>query len=205
MPYLHALEDLDYTDYSGGRVLYSQPGQTALPVRLASEILQRCLAIRTRAGLAGPCTLHDPCCGGAYHLTALGFLHGRHIAAITASDISQEALDLAGRNLSLLTLAGLDRRIAEITGYVDLYGKLSHRAALLSAQKLRRDLSEMLAARPMPVHLFQADAFNRQAIQVGLAGQTIDLVISDVPYGWKSSWAHPSEPCEGSKPSQGLQ
>ena len=61
MPYQHALERQDYTDLSSGRVLYNQPGAPAFPVRLASEILQRCLTLREADGNASPCQIFDPC------------------------------------------------------------------------------------------------------------------------------------------------
>jgi 23S rRNA (guanine2535-N1)-methyltransferase len=192
MPYNFALENTDYSDLSAGRVLYSQPGQTAFPVRLASETFQRCQAIRARMGLTGLVSIYDPCCGGAYLLTVLGLLHGREIAAICASDLSQEALDLAMRNLSLLSLAGLDRRIDELNHYIQSYGKTSHQAALESAVRLRQSLVAALDGRPaiaVPTRLFQADAFNASAMRQGLAGKPFDLVIADIPYGWKSAWS----------------
>ena len=81
MPYLFATQDLDYSDYSSGRVLYSQPGAPAFPVRLASEIFQRARHIlgADRPGAERRLALFDPVCGGAYHLTTLGFLHGEWI------------------------------------------------------------------------------------------------------------------------------
>ena len=90
MPYHYATVDLDYSDYSGGRVLYSLPGYPAFPVRLATEIFQRAQKI---LGLSRPLTFYDPTCGGAYHLTALGFLHGGSLRAILASDVDDIALD----------------------------------------------------------------------------------------------------------------
>jgi hypothetical protein len=224
MPYNFALEDANYSDLSAGRVLYSQPGQTAFPVRLASETFQRCQAIRAGMGLTGPVSIYDPCCGGAYLLTVLVFLHGSAIAAISASDINPQALDLAERNLSLLSLIGLERRVDEISHYIQAYGKASHQAALDSAVRLRRTLDAALAGRPLPTHLFQADVLSAQAMRQGLGDLPVDLVMADIPYGWKSGWSavvqpgealarlrmglpgveHSSEKhCKSSKPSQG--
>ena len=188
MPYRFALEHHDYSDYSGGRVFYSLPGQPAFPVRLASEIFQRCLAIRQDGGLAAPCAVYDPCCGGAYHLAALAYLHWQVIAKIVASDIDAAALGLARRNLSLLTLAGLDQRAAEITAYIDLYGKPSHVAALQSAARLKQALVKQIEQHPLETRLFLADALDGGALRQGLAGQTIDIVLTDIPYGQKTSW-----------------
>jgi hypothetical protein len=194
MPYHFALHPSDYSDLSAGRVLYSQPGQTAFPVRLASETFQRCQAIRARMGLTGRVSLYDPCCGGAYLLTTLGFLHGDEISAISASDISPEALDLAARNLSLLSLVGLDRRVDEINHYIQAYGKASHQAALASAVTLHSTLGQALGGRLLPIRLFQADVSSPQEMRQGLAGQPVDLVITDIPYGWKSSWSFREKP-----------
>lgn len=47
------------------------PANNVGAVRLASEIFRRCVAKRAAAGQAQPVTLYDPCCGGAYHLSAL--------------------------------------------------------------------------------------------------------------------------------------
>ena len=202
MPYKFALHPCDYSDLSAGRVLYSQPGLTAFPVRLASETFQSCQAIRARMGYTGRVSVYDPCCGGAYLLTILGFLHGSEISAVSASDINPEALDLAARNLSLLSLVGLDRRMDEINHYIQAYGKASHQAALDSAVKLRSLLGLALAGRLLPTRLFQADATSPQAMRQGLAGQPMDLVITDIPYGWKSAWASDEEPKGGAGPGQ---
>ncbi len=202
MPYNFVLKPADYSDLSAGRVLYSQPGQTAFPVRLASEIFQHLQAIRARMGLTQQVSIYDPCCGGAYLLTVLGFLHGSEIVSISASDISSEALDLAERNLSLLSLIGLERRMDEISHYIQAYGKASHQAALDSAVRLRRDLSFALAGRLFSTCLFQADAASAPAMRQGLTGRPIDLVITDIPYGWKSVWSSTAGQRKGSEPGQ---
>ena len=43
MEYKFASERTNYTDLASGNVFYSLPGHPAFPVRLASEIYQRCL------------------------------------------------------------------------------------------------------------------------------------------------------------------
>src|SRR5215211_5646025 len=131
MQYKYETEPQDYSDLASGRVLYSVSGHPAFPVRLASEIFQRCIAQReTIYQTSTPCTLYDPCCGAAYHLSVLGYLHGKHIREIIASDIDDKAVDLARRNLGLLSVAGLDQRIHEITTMIEQYDKDSHRDAL---------------------------------------------------------------------------
>jgi 23S rRNA (guanine2535-N1)-methyltransferase len=116
MQYKYATEQLDYSDFASGRVFYSLPGHPAFPVRLASEIFQRCVAIRkTIYTNSKPCTLYDPCCGTAYHLSVLAYLHRAHIQEVIGSDIAEKAVALASQNLGLLDVAGLDKRISEIS------------------------------------------------------------------------------------------
>jgi hypothetical protein len=188
MPYRYTTEQQDYTNYSSGRVFYGMPGHPALPVRLASEILQRCVAIRQRSGATGPCVLYDPCCGGAYHLSTLAYLHWDAIAEIIGSDISAEALSLAERNLALLTIEGLDRRIDEIRQALAAYRKISHVEALNSAQRLKDRLLAWATTHPIRTHLFRANALDGSALEKGLGGRVIDVVITDVPYGQRSDW-----------------
>ena len=42
MQYRYVTEKESYEDFAAGRVLLSQSGMTSFPVRLASEIFQRC-------------------------------------------------------------------------------------------------------------------------------------------------------------------
>src|SRR5512145_486888 len=131
MQYKYVKEQLDYSDFSSGRVFYSLAGHPAFPVRLASEIFQRCVAQRERMyQVSTPCTLYDPCCGAAYHLSVLAYLHREHIREVIASDLDEKAIALAERNLGLLHLDGLDKRILELSNMLEKYGKDSHREAL---------------------------------------------------------------------------
>jgi hypothetical protein len=188
MRYRFAKSQRNYADYAGGKVFYSLPGHPAFPIRLASEIFQRCLAIRRANGQAMPCVLYDPCCGGAYHLSTLGYLHGQAIAEIIASDVDEDALALARRNLGLLTLAGINRRIAEIHEMLMLYDKTSHAVALASAETLKQQLQQLLETHQLRHRVFQADATDADAIRTGMGTQTVDVVITDVPYGQHSEW-----------------
>ena len=183
MPYRFVTEDQDYSDFSAGRVLMGLPGLPAFPVRLASEMFQRVVAHVTSPG---PAVLYDPTCGGAYHLAALGFLHGDRIGAILASDIDPRAVELAKRNLSLLNPQGLDQREAEIGHLYSIYEKTSHFVALESVQVLRR----MRAAQgnEIETRAETVDALNPEAIRGFLAGNRVDIVLSDLPYGSMSSW-----------------
>lgn len=182
MPYQFAIQDQDYTDFASGSVLYNLPGAPAFPIRLASEIFQRARGhMQQRRRL----TLYDPTCGGAYHLTALGFLYGEQIGAILASDVDENILDLARRNLGLLSEEGIRRREREIQEMLERYGKESHAAALHSAAALHHALAKF---PPITARAFLANATDRAAIQQGLAGEPVDLVFSDIPYGQLTKW-----------------
>jgi 23S rRNA (guanine2535-N1)-methyltransferase len=188
MPYLFTTEHHNDADYAAGRVFYSLPGHPAFPVRLASEIFQRCLALRAADGLTAPCALYDPCCGGAYHLATLAYLHGEQIAAIAASDIDEEVLRLARRNLDLLTPLGLGLRIGELEHLWVRYGKASHMEALDSAGRLRERLLSLTARHSISLSVFHADAAGGEQILAELGACAVDVVITDVPYNRLSAW-----------------
>ena len=196
MQYKFAAEQ-DYSDFSSGRVFYSLPGHPAFPVRLASEIFQRCLAHRQRIyGSSAPCTLYDPCCGAAYHLSVLGYLHGENIREIIASDIDQRAVSLAERNLGLLSIDGLERRIHELSTMLEQYGKVSHQQALQSALLMKEKLAALRQTYPLATNAFRANAMDSQALLRHLQPKSVDIVFTDVPYGWHSQWqnANPNMP-----------
>jgi hypothetical protein len=198
MQYKYAREQKDYSDVSSGRVFYSLPGHPAFPVRLASEIFQRCLAHRRTAyGVSTPCTLYDPCCGAAYHLSVLTYLHGESIREIIASDIDERAVEVAGRNLGLLGEAGLDQRIGELSSLFEKYGKESHREALHSASTLKKRLSSLRATHRLSTRIFRANAMDSTALINQIEPGSVDIVFTDVPYGWHSQWrAAESDPLE---------
>src|SRR5678815_4661595 len=103
MQYQYAKERVDYSDLTSGRVFYSLPGHPAFPVRLASEIFQRCMAIREATyKISSPCVLYDPCCGAAYSLSVLGYLHGEKIQELIGSDGGEKAVAMAAQNMGLL-------------------------------------------------------------------------------------------------------
>jgi tRNA G10 N-methylase Trm11 len=189
MQYKYAKEQLDYSDLSSGRVFYSLPGYPAFPVRLASEIFQRCLSHReTIYQISTPCTLYDPCCGAAYHLSVLAYLHRGHIRKVIASDIDEKAVKLAGQNLDLLHTDGLDKRIRELSKMLQAYGKESHREALRSASLLKEKLSAFIEKHPLATRIFQASATDGSAISKHIGQRSIDILFTDVPYGWHSQW-----------------
>jgi 23S rRNA (guanine2535-N1)-methyltransferase len=189
MQYKYEKESQDYSDFSSGRVFYSLPGHPAFPVRLASEIFQRCLAHRQKIYMSShPCALYDPCCGAAYHLSVLGYLHRENIGKIIASDIDQKAVALAERNLGLLSMEGLERRIHELSTMLEQYGKASHQEALQSALRLKEKLAALRETYPLATQAFRANAMDSQGILRYLQPKSVDIVFTDVPYGWHSQW-----------------
>jgi|SRR5215208_5438342 len=191
MPYKYVKEQLDYSDLASGRVFYSLPGHPAFPVRLASEIFQRCVARRaTIYQNSTPCTLYDPCCGAAYHLSVLAYLHAEYIREVIGSDVDEKAVALAKRNLGLLTADGLDQRISEVSKLLEQYGKDSHKDALKSAALWRKRVSALTETHPLATKVFQASATDSQKILNNIKPRSVDLVLTDVPYGQHSDWHH---------------
>ncbi|MEM7112314.1 MAG: hypothetical protein AAF614_07770 [Chloroflexota bacterium] len=182
MHYQYATKQQDYSDYASGRVLYSRAGAPAFPVRLASEVFQRAYGYWLKMGRNGRSILYDPCCGGAYHLAVLGFLHGDKIGRIIGSDVDSDILELAGKNLGLLTAVGRAKRRAELETMLQAYQKASHQAALESMARLEKRGVEIEAK------LFQADALEKTAVGQGLDGAQPDIVFADVPYGSLTLW-----------------
>lgn len=194
MQYKYELELQDYSDLASGRVFYSVPGHPAFPIRLASEVFQRCVAQReTLYQVSTPCTLYDPCCGAAYHLSVLGYLHRTHIREIIASDIDPKAVDLAKRNLGLLSVSGLDQRIREINTMIENYDKDSHRDALKSAQLLQKQVIAVAQDNPLKTKVFQANVMDKNRILENIPPGSVDIVFTDIPYGQHSQWQNADE------------
>jgi 23S rRNA (guanine2535-N1)-methyltransferase len=121
----------------------------------------------------------------------MAYLHWHDLEAVLGSDVDEEALALAERNLGLLTLAGLARRRAEVAAWLDRYGKQAHADALASIERFRDRLETLAGAHPMQRRLFRADATNAQALAAGLQGTGVDIVMADVPYGEHTAWLRP--------------
>jgi 23S rRNA (guanine2535-N1)-methyltransferase len=189
MQYKYVKESQNYSDLASGRVFYSLPGHPAFPVRLASEIFQRCLAHReTIYHSSTPCSLYDPCCGAAYHLSILTYLHGEQLREVIGSDIDEKAIALAKRNLELLSVAGLNQRISEISKLFAQYNKDSHQDALASGKILKTRIAALTQKQSLVAKVFQASATDSQAITKNIKPRSVDLVFTDIPYGQHSQW-----------------
>ncbi|SEO13969.1 hypothetical protein [Paenibacillus sp. OV219] len=189
MEYKYERNKENYEDFASGRVLYNAQGTTAFPVRLASEIVQRCFQVLEAKGSKGPYSIYDPCCGGAYLLTVIGLLHNDRIQRIYASDINADVLGIAEKNLSLLTVTGINKRKEQIKEYIRLYNKASHISALESAERL----SSCIAGSNMEsVTAFQSDV---TASDNKVIHNRVNIVITDLPYGdivtWRSDSSDP--------------
>ncbi|MFK7924279.1 MAG: hypothetical protein AB8H47_20145 [Bacteroidia bacterium] len=178
MEYKYALKQ-NHEDLSSGRVIYHKSGLSTFPVRLASEILMRCVSYLPKDT---EISLYDPLCGEAYLLTTLGFLHPDLISHIVGSDISSEALVFAEKNLGLLTQEGLLNRQEELQSLVAQFGKDSHKQAIEACDRL----SQNLAKQSLSSHLFEADLLSEAPLEN--APFQADILITDVPYGSMVGW-----------------
>lgn len=184
MAYRYALTRENYADFSGG-VLHSAPGFPQFPVRLASEMFQRALALVPNS----TARIWDPCCGSGHLLTTLAFLHRRDITGVLGTDLDPAALILAQKNLDLLSEHGMEARSEELCARAGRLGKPAYLDAAASAQRLARRLAEDGGALPHGVA--QADVFNSEQLRRALDGQRPNLVITDIPYGEQTSWDGP--------------
>jgi len=202
MEYKYAKEHPNYSDFASGRVFHSLPGHPAFPVRLASEIFQRWTTHRTTEyNDSTPCVLYDPCCGAAYHLSVMAYLHREHIRKVIASDVDEKAVALAKRNLGLLDIAGLNKRIDEIAAILEKYGKDSHKDALRSANILKANFSASIEKHPLTMKAFQANTLNSKEIENNIKHKSVDIVFTDVPYGQHSQWLN-SDFIESTNPTE---
>jgi hypothetical protein len=145
------------------------------------------VAILRERGRSGPYVLYDPCCGGAYLLTTVGLLFRSQIKTVIGSDVDAGVLETARRNLALLSVAGMERRLEELCALYETYGKASHAAAIESALRFKERLGSA-GGKKVEVQVFEADATDARALSRGLRGRAIDALIADLPYGRDSHW-----------------
>ena len=183
MSYRYATGKGDYADYSSGHVLRSAPGFPAFPVRLASEVFQRAVALRRGAP---PVALWDPCCGSGYLLTVIALLHRRLLRSVLATDIDPRATELARQNLALLDPEALIVRGHELAERAERYGKPSYLDTAQAAHRLSAQLARQ--GGPLPVVVREANAFDAADLAAIVPGACPDVVITDVPYGEQTAW-----------------
>ncbi|MCK1796001.1 rRNA methyltransferase [Streptomyces sp. XM4193] len=185
------MERADSSDLACGVVLHSAPGYPAFPVRLATEIFLRA---RARLPQQRPLTLWDPCCGSGYLLTVLGLLHRDALRQLVATDADPDPLELAAKNLALLTPEGLSAREDERREQSVRFDKPAYLEAADAAGRLRERLDRGGA---LPYALRTADVFAPASLAAALAvpdgaegGSALvpDLVVTDLPYGERTRW-----------------
>src|SRR6185369_11988829 len=98
---------------------------------------------------------------------------------------------LAKRNLELVSIAGLDKRIIEISAMSERYGKASHKDALRSAQILRSNSLALARKYPVSTRVFRANSTESKEIFNNIKAKSVDIVSTDVPYGQHSDWYSP--------------
>lgn len=194
MSYLYATERTDHSALASGQVLRSAPGYPGFPVRLASELLQRAM-VHLEVDRA---RLWDPCCGSGYLVTVLGLLHRDLITHVRATDVDADAVDIAARNLELLTAEGLVERERELRRSALDFGRVT----FVERAEAARDLAAGLATMggDLPHESGVADVFTlTEPVDA-------DLVITDVPYGEMTRWegeAPEEDPVRGVLASMG--
>jgi 23S rRNA (guanine2535-N1)-methyltransferase len=169
----------DYSDFSSDRVLVNAPRTPAFPVRIASEIMSRCLSyLNSTKGIS----IYDPCCGGGHLLTVIGFLYNENLYKVCGTDIDDKALSYARRNLSLLTMDGLLQRKKSIQ-YNDKHRKEAQLQALESVERLKTMLLDSKISQK-DIDCFKWDITSSKPP----LNRDINIVITDLPYGNMSQW-----------------
>jgi len=187
MPYRSETDHPDYSDYASGKVFYGKGGQPTFPIRLAQDIFTRLLAFKKDES-AHNLILYDPCCGSGYHLSVLAHLNWKKIGRIIVSDVDPDILEIAKRNLALLSREGIEQRAQEIRQSIERYGKASHQEAYAALKRLERKLLDPGNEPPISTKVFLSDVFDVNSLKRQLEGERIDLVITDIPYGQHSKW-----------------
>jgi len=170
----------NFEDFASGRVILHKHGYPNFPVRLAQEIYCRCLSyIKNKTDIC----IYDPCCGSGYMLTAIGFLNPDSLKTIICSDFNGHALEIAEKNLSLLSVSGLRARIAHLQNLYTQFNRISHIRAVESAEAL---LNLINKERTVSTIIFKADILSKNILEN--RNFKADIVFTDVPYGNLVSW-----------------
>lgn len=172
MDFKYVITDQNYEKYSAWRVLYGAHGAAPFPVRLIDEIFQRACEL---LGSAHNLKLYDPCVWSGYMMTIIWLLHWWMIEALDWSDIDEKMIEVAKKNLGLLSVVWMQKRIEELKEYVKLYGKQSHVDTIKDAELLLEWVSKLQ-------HNIQTQC-RVQDIDTIKTDTTYDMVITDLPYG----------------------
>lgn len=181
MQYHYLKSKENYEQYAAGRVLYSIPWSAPFPVRLIDEIFQRACAILNKKDSL---KLLDPCIWSWYMMTVLWFLHYQSIISIDWSDINENILEIAKKNLGLLTKKGMEQRIKELNDLASKFGKDSHKWALIDVETLKRKIADWS-------HIIKTDCkvWSIEKAEELFSKNKYDMIILDSPYGNLTSWA----------------
>ena len=170
----------NFEDFASGRVLSHKYGFPNFPVRLAQEIYCRCLNyLKNKTDIC----IYDPCCGSAYMLAAVGFLNFNNLNKIVCSDYDDNALEFAGKNLNLLSVSGLQERIAYLENLYIKFNKPAHLEAIESAKRLMKFINE---EHSVNILSFKADILSENSLKD--KNFKADIVFTDIPYGNLVSW-----------------
>ena len=164
----------NFEDYASGRVLYSAEGVANYPVRLVNEIFGYA---REYSVKKQDLCVYDPCCGGGYSLTVLGLMNADVIKRLCGSDVDTKMVEVARKNLTLLSEDGLEKRYAERKALYDMYGKTSHADDLESIVRFKKRMKSGI-----DTEVFVADCTEE------LPRLFPDIIITDVPYGNLVEW-----------------
>jgi tRNA G10 N-methylase Trm11 len=149
----------------GKYLLQDRPGRPVLYPRIADEAFLR--AVKYNA-TPEQYNLYDPFCGIGGALTSPAVLHRQRIAGVFGSDTDTQSLAIAGGNLNLCSVSGLDAA----HGTLDA-AKVNVFQGMLAHYGCQTPLPARLFVHSMPSPV-PADA---------IAPETIDMVITDPPYG----------------------
>ena len=105
MEYFYCPKD-NFKDFASGQVLYGGGGIPNFPIRLLIELYCRAKSYLPKSK---DITIYDPCCGGGYALTVLGFFHNHDIKKMYGSDINPNMVSHAKKNVALLTGIGIKK------------------------------------------------------------------------------------------------
>lgn len=170
----------DYSDFSSDKVLVNAPRTPAFPVRIASEIMARCLSFLKSTDHL---TIYDPCCGGAHLLTVLGFIYSTNLTKIYGTDIDKSALTYAQKNLNLLTGETLNQKIKTLQSVSKSQEEQTQSAEVLHSAKRLAALLLDTKAPQKEVQCFPWDITEGTPFF-----KNVNIVITDLPYGNMAHW-----------------